>query len=454
MNQSAIGPNTALRYLKAYQAHLDYWHEVNPAVLLGYVDKKDHAPYIQEYAAEFPDSLVVARIQHPLDGGFHLPPDDKHGPYVASPQDYHGDYGWLGQIGNVALNVFNEPDGFADEATIYRLVNWFLEYIPIAAQNKTKSVLFNFGKGQPRLINNRLDAIYGRVFQLAAEHPELFYIGMHFYGPEDITKSIKGYVDLCALLGIKPLRVIGTEFGNDNRVGGNTEAAWEIEQVNNELKPFIESGLLIGLTRFQDGNSGGWDGYGIEDDKPYKDEIKRAAQAGELDMKPTTEVITTLPVVVSPVPVRDIVLGEIYRLNMPGKIVTAYPEKSSTLKPLGTIPDNAVVEAGLSATVDYETWLQVKYTSFSGYGWIKIDLISIRETTTFPIVKPDDTPTPALIPDVPKVEPPPPVTSQPLTTAQIAMLEAWRNEYQAIITKYAERVAYIDSQLASTKETA
>lgn len=290
MTRSIIGPNTAIRYLKAYNAHVDYWREVNPAYLLAYVDKKDHTGYILEYAAAFPDSMVVARIQHPIDGGFHLPPEDKTvGHYVASPQNYHNDFGFLGRIPNVILNILNEPDGKADDATIARLVDWMREYIPIAVQSSTKSVLFNWGKGQPRLFGGMMDARFGDVLKLASLYPELFFVGLHFYGPEDTTEIIRAYLALCNTLKIKPLRVIGTEWGNDARVGGGVEAAWEISQIHHDLSEFIKSGLLVGLCRFQDGNSGGWEGYAIENDKAYKDEIKRAALAGEL------EPVTTKP---------------------------------------------------------------------------------------------------------------------------------------------------------------
>lgn len=420
--QSIIGPNGALRYLKAYNAHVDYWHEVNPAYLLAYVDKKEHTAYIQDYAAAFPDSMVVARIHHELDGGFHLKPSgtNDNRQYVASPEDYIKDFGFLGRISNVILNVFNEPDGFADDATIDRLVSWMLEYIPLAVSTKTKSLLFNWGDRQPRIFGGMMDARYGGILKLAALYPELFYMGMHLYGPDDITQHLESYVKLCETLEIKPLRVIASEFGFDKTngaasgyksrgVGGGEYAAWQISQVQHDLSPYIKSGVLVGLNVFQEGNSGGWAAFDYENDDAYKKELKRAAQAGELDML-----------------ARDIQFGKSYRLNAPGKIITAYVAPSIGDRRLGTIPDNAIVEVVDRLMVDGETWLKVKYRAFSGVGCIKVDLVSLRQTMEMEAVKVDDLtadtkPLPAL-PDVPQANGTngtKPITHETTETAQM-----------------------------------
>jgi hypothetical protein len=402
MSKSIIGANAAIRYLKDYHSHVQYWHSVNPVYSLAYVDKPEHAKYIQEYAAEFPDSMIVARIQHPLDGGFHFPPEDKtiwH--YVASPQNYHNDFGWLGRIENVILNVFNEPDGKADDATIQRLVEWMREYIPIAVQNGTKSVLFNWGKGQPRIFGGMMDARFGDVLKLAALYPELFYIGCHFYGPEDITESIRAYVSLCNNLKIKPLRVIGTEWGNDARVGGEIEAKWEISQIQHDLSEFVKSGVLVGVCRFQDGNSGGWEGYAIENDIPYKNEIKRAAQAGELEPVTTTPP-TTIP---QPKPVVNVPLD----LGIP-KTVIIQGSASWNLR-VDADPNAATVgtvKVGESITIYPSTitsrvnnWYFVVRASApageSATGWIAYVLPVTAPLPTPPIV---GNPTP-IIPDTP-----------------------------------------------------
>lgn len=308
MTRSIIGTNAALRYLKSYTAHVDYWHDVNPAYQLAYVDKPEHTNYIQEYAAAFPDSMIVARIRHKLDGGFHLAPTgkDDNRYYVAAPVDYHRDFGFLGRIDNVVLSVMNEPNGFGSDDEINRLTRWMVDYIGIAVREKTKSVLFNWGDRQPRINESMMDNRFDIVLQLMSAHPELFFFGMHFYGPDDITQHIESYVTRCERIGIIPPRVIGSEFGYDKTdgaasgyksrgVGGGEYAAWQISQVKHDLAPYIKRGVLVGLNVFQEGNSGGWESFDYENDKPYKDEIKRAAQAGELMPMVTPPTPTPIP---------------------------------------------------------------------------------------------------------------------------------------------------------------
>ncbi len=305
MRNSVIGTNAALRYLKNYQGHVDYWRELNPTTAVAYVDKPDHTVYIEQYMDALPNTLVVGRIHHELDGGFHLAPqaEGATGYYVTTPVSYHNAYGFLGRKKNGILNVMNEPNGFGSDDDINRLVRWMVEYISIAAREKTKSVLFNWGDRQPRIEIGMMDDRFSPVLQLMAGYPELFFMGMHFYGPDEITSHLESYVKRCERLGIIPPRVIGTEFGFDKTDGqengyvsrgysGGAYAWWQIEQVQHELAYYIKRGVLIGLDLFQEGNSGGWDAFDTENDKGYKDEIKRSALAGELTMEVTQ---TTTP---------------------------------------------------------------------------------------------------------------------------------------------------------------
>lgn len=297
MTQSIIGSNAAIRYLKAYDAHVAYWREVNPAYQLAYIDKPDHTVYIEQYAQSLPNSMIVARIYHPLDGGFHLKPtgagDTRH--YVSSPVEYLSAYGWLGRKRNIILNVMNEPNANGSPDEMLRLVAWMLDYIPMAAASETKSVLFNWADRNPKIINDMMDSTYDSVLKLMAVHPDLFYMGMHFYGPDEIVSHLDSYVARCKILGIKPPRVIGTEFGIDSTGGTergyksrpnyiNIYASWQETVIKGSLSGHIKSGVLVGLDVFQEGNSGGFDDFDFENDTGYKSEIKRAALAGEINV--------------------------------------------------------------------------------------------------------------------------------------------------------------------------
>jgi len=379
MTRSIIGPNAALRYLDAYNAHVTYWREVSPAYLLAYVDKPEHTPFIEQYAASFPDSMVVARIHHDLEGGFHLKPtgpgDNRH--YISSPEEYHGAYGFLGRISNVILNIMNEPSGYEDDAIIDRLVAWMLEYIPLAVASKTKSVLFNWGDRQPRMFGGMMDARFGGILKLAAFYPELFYIGFHLYGPDDITEHLESYVQLCKTLEIKPLRVIGTEFGFDKTNGnasgyksrgysGGAFAAWQISQVQHDLSPYIKSGVLVGLNIFQEGNSGGWDSFDYENDEAFKKEIKRAALAGELEPMTTN---TTTPSYQPPA----FTAGEKYTLQVSDNASTnvrTSPIVSIDNK-VATLTNHSIITVLEVKAVNIDYWARIK-TAAGTEGWISL----------------------------------------------------------------------------------
>lgn len=213
--------------------------------------------------------------------------------------------------------------------------------------------------------------------------------------------------------------------------------------------------------------------FDLHQNEPLLKAVESTAKQGLFDFKAQPTNTTTVPVVS-----KDLEYGKAYRLSMPGKIVYAYPEKSVTYKPLGSIPDNAVVEVGTQAMVDHESWLQVRYpVAFAGWGWIRIDLIDVRETTTTPIIKIDDPSTADTTP-LPSNPSLPPVATTPVTpapepkmgytldAAQIAMFEAFRVEFVAAresnlaeiknrtaeIEKYTTWISTIDSVLEKAKE--
>lgn len=433
--KSIIGPNAALRYLKAYQAHVDYWKEVNPVTALAYVDKPEHAVYIEQYAETFPDALIVARIKHDLDGGFHLkpaPPDDRY--YVSSPGDYHRAYGYLGRKKNIVLNVMNEPNGFASEDEIVRLERWMIEYIALAAREKTKSVLFNWADRNPQIIAGMFDPRFDDVLKLMAQYPDIFYMGMHFYGPDEIVSHIESYVTRCERLGIVPLKVIGTEFGLDKHDGsaangykawgwgGLKYATWQCDQVKYALQPYIKRGVLIGLHVFQEGNSGGWEAFDIENDQAYKAEIKRASQAGELEpmVLPTTP--TYQPVNFTP--------GSKYTLQSEGgarSVLRAAPVVAGGNNVGNNLDDKTEVLLYEVSRVGIDYWYKVEVVADKRQGWLSGRGGSLTFTPV-PVVQPP-----------PVVVDPPPVVVQP-------------PPYPDIDATYAREMAMVYSDLADSYE--
>lgn len=386
--QSIIGSNAALRYLKAYQAHIDYWHEVNPAYQVAYVDKPEHVPYIREYAAALPNTMIVARIYHPLDGGFHLAPtgagDTRH--YVSSPAEYLGAYGDLGKMSNIILNVFNEPNSQGAPDEMLRLVEWFVDYIPLAASIGCKSVLFNWADRNPQIINGMMDSQFDDVLKMMAVHPELFYMGMHYYGPDEITSHLDSYVKRCEFLKIKPPKVIGTEFGLDSTGGAergyksranykDIYAQWQETVVKGSLKPYIDSGVLAGLCVFQEGNSGGFDDFDFENDSGYKAEIKRAALAGEINV-PSAIPPTPPPVVTPPYTPDPFTSGMRYQVTVPADFINVRAAPSIIAAKLGEVPNKAVVTVFEETLVSGEYWRRISFGTIS--GWVSLQKGAVK----------------------------------------------------------------------------
>lgn len=384
MNKSIIGSNAALRYLKAYDAHVKYWQEVNPAFQVGFVDKPEHVPYIREYAAALPNSMIVARIYHPLDGGFHLAPTTPNDirRYVSSPSEYLGAYGDLGKMSNIILNVMNEPNANGSVDEMMRLVSWFIDYIPLAAAIPCKSVLFNWADRNPKIIDGMMDGLFDNVLRLMSVHPELFYMGMHFYGPDEIVSHLDSYVARCEYLKIKPPVVIGTEFGLDST--GGTErgyksrpnykdiyAQWQELQVKEPVPPItktlavhIQSGVLGGLCTFQEGNSGGFDDFDFENDTGYKTEIKRAALAGEIKA-PLFHLSTPPPIpTYTPDPFTS---GHRYLITTPSDFVNVRTSASIAAAKVGEVPNKSVVIVKSETLVNDEYWRLITFNGIEGY---------------------------------------------------------------------------------------
>lgn len=390
--QSIIGSNAALRYLKAYQAHVDYWREINPAYQVAYIDKPEHVPYIREYAAALPDTMIVARIWHPLDGGFHLAPtgagDTRH--YVSSPAEYLGAYGDLGKMSNIILHVMNEPNANGTPDEMLRLVEWMITYIPLAASMGCKSVLFNWADRNPQIINGMMDSQFDDVLKMMAVHPELFYMGLHFYGPDEITSTLDSYVKRCEDLKIDPPTVIGTEFGIDSVNGSSTRGyrtwpnykdiygGWLVTQVKPPVNPdnptldkYIKSGVVGGLCIFGEAHAGFTD-FDFETDTGVKATLKKAALAGELaaptpapTLPPSTPPSTPPPVTIPP-----FIPGMTYQITTPADYVNVRNNPSTLAVKVGEIPNKSIIIVNEESLVAGEYWRKVQFGNV--IGWLSM----------------------------------------------------------------------------------
>jgi len=272
------------------------------------------------------------------------------------------------------------------------------DYIPLAAAIGCKSVLPNWADRNPKIVDGMMDGQYDNMLRLMAATPGVFYWGMHFYGPDEIVSHLDSYVARCKHIGIKPPTVIGTEFGIDST--GGTEhgyksrpnykdiyGQWMVVQVKpppppkdgeppkRTLSDHIKSGVLGGLCVFQEGNSGGFDDFDFENDKGVKDEIKRAALAGETAVPtiappqpPTPPPAPPPPVPIPPPP--PFTPGMRYVVTVPADFVNVRLSPSTVAPKLGEIPNKAVITVFEESLVNGDYWRRVHFAEL--IGWISL----------------------------------------------------------------------------------
>lgn len=457
--QSPLSINVKPWSVKDWPSCLKFLKQLNPSVVVVAVDQMDHFNRVLETQDALPTTKIIARfIDEEHDGSLHLKPQASgdNRKYIVSPVDFLNTYGVFGKNGR-SLYYFNEPSGEVNGDDITRLVSHCIETMDLAAtpERDISLTILNWSVGHPLLtadgleLDKRLDPILFKLNQ----HRERHLYGLHLYAPADLQGRLNALKRTCDRLKISLPRIVVTEFGfdksaNDGKNGfktrgydGQSFAEWQVAQLRNIYKPWVESGDLLGLTTFIYGDDASWKNFNVETGNAgevstaWRDAILNAKQMGLLDMQPEAP---TLPVYK-----KDIVFGQTYQLNMPGKIITAYIAPSNGDRRIGTIPDRAEVVVLDILPINGEKWLKVKYKAFSVDVFIQGDLVGLRQTVTVPVV--------TIPPEVPPIEPQSPQTNgtepkaNPLpetpetglktrNSAIVAQLKIMRGAIDALIT--------------------
>ncbi len=421
--------------MKDWPSFRAFMRDLQPTTLVLCIDQTDQTGRIFEAKNDLPNTKIVARfIDETHDGSMHLAPQTTSDRYIVSPQNQLNRIKVLGQNG-LSAYFGNEPNTKASPDDLTRLADHTVEAMDLAATRDYDMSLTvgNYGIGHPAPIDGFLPTWIHPILMKLDQHHDRHYLGIHLYLPMDILEFLNAIKRTCAeRLKIKLPRIIVTEWGFDsdgtNNLNGfktrmSNEAFAEvcINAVQGTLGTVLQSGEVLGLATFilGDDNWWAWDvetaGKG-EVSTAWKDSILKAATAGKLAIKkpaPPPEVLTL------PTLSKEIKVGTTYKLNTNGKIVNVYAAPSVNDRHIGTIADNALIEAGNTATVGGSRWLQIYTPSFPFGGWIEGDLIGLCKTREVPIVKPDPVPTPAPTPE-PKLNP-----------TQIQMLYQWRDKAKA-----------------------
>lgn len=297
MTRSFLSAGVALNHVGDYGKLIDIHRAANPTTILGMVDNRKDAGLIAQLRDDLPSTTqVIARVYHPEEGGYAQTPQgkDDHRPMIATPEAVLQDQVLLGKRG-MLLHVMNEPSAFLNDEQVEKTVDWLVKFIRLAAPENCACVLGNLADQHPRLVNGLWDPLWWPFLKEIALHPALMRLGLHFYGPDNITRIIGSLIETCRELEINSPEIIGTEFGLDSTgqgdkangyhsrgMSGETFLDWEADAIHDPLRPYIQGGVLLGLNTFQWNLL--WGAFSIAQDTGYQNTYKTRAQNGDFDM--------------------------------------------------------------------------------------------------------------------------------------------------------------------------
>ena len=298
-----FGFNVHLRYMKDYGKFMQRMTALQPAVLTVMVDdqepgKEDQTVYIKALADALPKTLIVARVKHRMDGGYHTKPRTVPDYWVASPTNFLNKWGHLGRD-NMTLYALNEPSGKVNDAeTIDRLVRWCVEVMGEAAKRGISLTLPNFGTGLPDLgLTGQWDYTFDPILKSLSQYRQLHYIGLHEYLPGEPYRvgRLMFMMGRCQTLNIEPPKIIITEFGVDDDGSGDKRNGYKsrgwsgdfymrtlADTYKRTYSSFVGSGKIVGTCLFSYGNSGGWDSFDVENDQSFFDTLQTLVNSGGL----------------------------------------------------------------------------------------------------------------------------------------------------------------------------
>lgn len=303
---SLLGVNYALDHTADTKDRDSFHRALDPVYSVAMVDDKKDIPKLQAFGQVNKSTIMVGRVWHPLDGGFHLKPTgkgDENKEFVASPEDLMTEIGQLGDVNTTGfIYVMNEPNTNTDSPTLTRLSTWTSRWLDISIMKRRKSLMWNFGDRQPMIVDDKWqDWCHGHLKRMAL-YPDLFMVGMHLYGPDSLTEHLTAYVETCKFLGITPIPILATEFGMDTdkgspengwrtRLNGKGYAGWIDATIHEELAPFIKSKVLKGLCIFGWNNAPKWKAFDIQEDDAEGNDFKNSVLLIDTKLKESAPII-------------------------------------------------------------------------------------------------------------------------------------------------------------------
>lgn len=277
--QCLIGVNLHLPYINDWNTVANRLRALNPASVTGIIDNLNDGWMFDRLREVLPNAVIVARLYHQQDGAFHMPRHDSSA-YIASPLDT---LNWLEPLADVnrPINILNEPGTVENNP---RLVAWMLEILVMATKRFKTLCIGNFSTGTP---GDDRDGSWIRDFDLllrGLENSE-HYLGLHEYLPGEPERvgRLAWMIKRCATIGVKPPKVILTEYGIDNPKAGDKRSGYKTwglsgreyaHQLINACKrhyvPLAKEGIFHGANVYVCGHRDPqWDSFDIEHDEDF-----------------------------------------------------------------------------------------------------------------------------------------------------------------------------------------
>lgn len=290
-----FGVNAAITYIHDFPRFVRRMKKLNPRTLTARIDNWNDAPKIEALRGELPNTTIIGRyVIEKTDGEFHTQPKaekDAGKEWVASPMNCLNSWGRLGKQGGM-LYLANEPgtahdpNSTDDQMNLDRLVRWTVEALTMATFSETSLAVLGLGTGQPVLVNGEWDSVFDPILQMPPGTWQRHAINLHEYLPRPgRVLRFAGLFARAKTLHAPKQRIVLTEAGWDRDqnaredsklrgyksrdISGGDFARQTIYVVENDYRPYIDDGSLMGVDGFCYGNSGGWEDMNFEDDDGF-----------------------------------------------------------------------------------------------------------------------------------------------------------------------------------------
>lgn len=406
MAQSRLTLNVNCQYVKDWTKTLAFLKRLDPVAVVAVIDDMASRNRIYEIKQALPNAKITGRCvivvkdngqEKQLDGSMHLQPqgagDTRH--YIVSPVSFIDAYGELGRNG-LRLAYMNEPQATnASQENIARMVQHMIETIAYANETNTSLEVGGFGVGHPMILpSGQLDARFDDVLTLVSKHRDRHVLAIHLYAPVDTFKMIDAIIARCKALGIKPCRIVVSEFGFDTSGSGDPLngyksrgytgeqfADWCTDKIKNLFQPYIAEGILEYVAVFGWGYDASFPHFDTETDLGWQGRIIEAKDAGKL----TINAQATTPLTPNYTPV-EFVAGKQYKV-VAGALRNLRGQPSTgTTEIVGKVSGGDVVTALEQKIVGADYWWKITKTVTSPEtgttatitGWLSHDNQSVK----------------------------------------------------------------------------